>query len=114
EMQVTGGGGEGFSTNLSSDNPDDTQADIVALLLTGRTADRLEGGGATAAGEQVFLSLLAGSVTGRLSRGLENTLGLSQVRVTPSLISAESDPSARLTVGQDITSQLELVYSMNL
>jgi hypothetical protein len=58
--------------------------------------------------------LLAGSVTGRLSQGLQNTLGLSQVRLEPNLISPESDPSARLTIGQDITSSLELIYSMNL
>jgi hypothetical protein len=35
-------------------------------------------------------------------------------RIEPTHIAAESDPSARLTIGQDITPQLEVIYSANL
>ena len=40
--------------------------------------------------------------------------GLSEVRIEPAVIANETDPSARLTVGQDLTDQLKLVYSTNL
>src|SRR4030095_2886380 len=40
--------------------------------------------------------------------------GLSEVRIEPTLIANETDPSARLTVGQNLTNDLKLVYSTNL
>jgi outer membrane protein assembly complex protein YaeT len=103
-----------LDAGLSSDNPEDTQADIVALLLTGKDAEELEGRELTAASERAAASLVLGSLTGRLSQGLQSGLGLSRVRLEPNLISQESDPTARLTIGQDLTRQLELIYSMNL
>ncbi len=103
-----------MSTNFTSDDTTDTRADIIALLLTGRTSEELQGREVNAAGEQAALSLLAGSVTGRLSQQLQGSLGLSRVRIEPDLISTEADPTARLTVGQDLTRALELIYSMNL
>ena len=68
---------------LASDNPDDTRADITALLLTGRTAEELEGGQAGQATELAALSLLAGQVTGRLSQQVESGLGTTAIRVEP-------------------------------
>jgi outer membrane protein assembly complex protein YaeT len=105
---------DGMKTDLTSDDPTDTRADILALLLTGRTAEKLQGRELTVAGEQAALSLLAGSLTGRLSEEITNTVGLTSVRIEPSLISAEQNPTARLTVGQDLASGLEFIYSMNL
>ncbi len=55
--------------------------------------------------EQV-LSYLAGRVGSSLGRGLQHATGLSEVRIEPSLIANETDPSARLTVGQDLTDEL--------
>ena len=53
---------------------------------------------------------LGTSVTDEAGRAL----GLSQVRIEPNLIAAEAEPTARLTMGKDITPQLNFVYSMNL
>ena len=39
---------------------------------------------------------------------------LSEVRIEPNLIANETDPSARLTVGQEMTDELKLVYSTKL
>ena len=36
------------------------------------------------------------------------------VRIEPNLIANETNPSARLTIGQDITAKLNLIYSMDL
>jgi outer membrane protein assembly complex protein YaeT len=98
-------------TTLTS--PDLAEQDILPLLLTGRRADELQGHELDFAKSQA-LSLLAGQAGERISQGAQQALGLSTVRIEPSLISAESDPGARLTVGQDITRDLRLIYSMNL
>ena len=63
--------------------------------------------------EQV-LSYLAGRVGSALGRGIERATGLSEVRIEPNLIANEADPGARLTLGQELTDELELVYSTDL
>jgi hypothetical protein len=60
------------------------------------------------------LSYLSGRVGSSLGRGLERATGLSEVRVEPTLIANEADPGARLTVGQDVTDGLRLIYSTDL
>ena len=108
---MTGAPGE-TETTLTSD-PTLPEPDIMALLVTGRTLDEMRGEEYEVAREQV-LSYLAGRVGSRLGRGLERATGLSEVRIEPQLIANEADPSARLTVGQDLTDDLKLVYSTNL
>ena len=89
-----------------------SQEDIYSVLLTGKKVS--EGGisGGDLAGRQTVALLgadLGGRVTGRVGY-----LSSTRVRVEPSLIAAEARPGARLTVGQDITRELELTYSVNL
>ena len=85
----------------------------MALLVTGRTLDQMRGEEYEVARAQV-LSYLAGRVGSTLGRGLQQATGLSEVRLEPTLIADEADPSARLTVGQELTDELKLVYSTNL
>ena len=99
-------------TSLTSD-PSLPEPDIMALLVTGRTLDEMRGEEGEIAKEQV-LSYVAGRVGSRLGRGLEKATGLSEVRLEPNLIANEADPSARLTVAQDLTDELKLVYSTDL
>ncbi len=110
-IEVTGTPGE-TETTLTSD-PTLPEPDIMALLVTGRTLDEMRGEEFEVAQEQV-LSYLTGRVGSRLGRGLEKATGLSEVRIEPNLIANEADPSARLTVGQDLTDSLKLVYSTDL
>lgn len=114
ELAITGGGAEPVSTNLTSPTyPELGEPDLISLLLTGRLREELRGEEVNAAAEQ-SLSYLTGRIGGRLSQAAQDTLGLSEVRIEPNLIAAESDPGARLTVGQNLSSALSLVYSMNL
>ena len=99
-------------TTLTSD-PSLPEPDIMALLVTGRTLDQMRGEEGDIAKEQV-LSYVAGRVGSQLGRGLEKATGLSEVRLEPNLIANETDPSARLTVAQDLTDDLKLVYSTDL
>ena len=106
------GSGRDRETTLTSDPPL-PEPDIAAVLLTGRTLDELSGQETEVAKEQV-LSYLTGRVGGSLGRGIQQATGISQVSIEPNLIANESDPSARLTIGQNLTRQLSLIYSMNL
>ncbi|MEW5974226.1 MAG: translocation/assembly module TamB domain-containing protein [Acidobacteriota bacterium] len=113
DLQLSGTFKDLTSTLTSPSDPDLSEPDIVSLLLTGRRLEEFRGAELNVAKEQV-LSYLAGRVGGRISRTAEEAFGLSQVRIEPNLIAAESDPGARLTVGQDVTRDLRLIYSMDL
>jgi outer membrane protein assembly complex protein YaeT len=99
-------------TELSS-NPVLPEPDILAILVTGKTLGEVQGQEMQVA-ETQLLSYLTGRVGSTIGRQLERATGLSQVRIEPNLIAAETNPSARLTVGQNVTSQLQVVYSMDL
>jgi outer membrane protein assembly factor BamA/autotransporter translocation and assembly factor TamB len=110
-IEVSGTPGDTETTLTSS--PSLPEPDIMALLVTGRTLDEMRGEEYEVARAQV-LSLLAGRLGTGLGRGLQQATGFSEVRIEPTLIANEADPSARLTVGQDVTDDLKLVYSTNL
>lgn len=110
-IDVTGTPGD-TETTLTS-NPTLPEPDIMAMLVTGRTLDEMRGEEYEVAREQV-LSYLTGRVGSTLGRGLQQATGLSEVRIEPAVIANEADPSARLTLGQDLTDELKLVYSTNL
>jgi outer membrane protein assembly complex protein YaeT len=105
---------ENLNTVLTSDDPTLDQSDIMSLLLIGRKQEDVHGKELDIAKQQV-LSLLAGSASEQISRQLQSGLGLTTVRIEPSLISSESNPGARLTLGEDLVGKrLRLVYSTNL
>jgi outer membrane protein assembly factor BamA/autotransporter translocation and assembly factor TamB len=110
-IAVTGVPGD-TQTTLTSD-PTLPEPDIMAMLVTGRTVDDMRGEEFEVAREQV-LSYLAGRVGNTLGRGLQEATGLSEVRIEPEVIANETEPTARLTLGQDLTDELKLVYSTNL
>ncbi|MCB1022325.1 MAG: translocation/assembly module TamB domain-containing protein, partial [Acidobacteria bacterium] len=110
-LRATGAGDE-MKTDFTSE-PTLPEPDVISLLLTGRTLEQARESGLNIAREQA-LSYLTGSLGGRIGSAAQQGLGLTEVRIEPNLISAEGDPSARLTLGQRITRQLNLIYSMNL
>ena len=110
-LQVSGVPGK-TETTLTSDPPEPEQ-DILAVLLTGKKLDDIRSQEFTVARNQV-LSYLTGRVGSSLGRGIAGATGLSSVRIEPNLIANEANPGARLTIGQDITPKLNLIYSMDL
>ena len=110
-LQVSGTPGK-TETTLTSDPPEPEQ-DILAVLLTGQKLDDIRSQEFTVARNQV-LSYLTGRVGSSLGRGIAGATGLSSVRIEPNLIANEANPGARLTIGQDITPKLNLIYSMDL
>ena len=99
-------------TTLTSD-PSLPEPDIMALLVTGRTLDEMRGEEFEVARNQVF-SYLGGRVGSTLGRSLEHATGLSTVKIEPNVIASEAEPTARLSVGQNLTDDLSLVYSTDL
>jgi outer membrane protein assembly complex protein YaeT len=99
-------------TVLTSD-PALPEPDILALLVTGRTLDEMRGEEYEIVRGQV-LSYVSGRAGASLGRGLERATGLSRVRLEPNLVGGETDPGARLTIGQDLTNRLRLIYSTDL
>jgi outer membrane protein assembly complex protein YaeT len=110
-LHISGTPGD-TKTELAS-NPALPEPDILALLVTGKTLDEIRGQEFQVAQAQV-LSYLTGRVGSSVGRQVEKVTGLSRVRVEPSLIAPETNPGARLTIGQDFTRKLHLVYSMDL
>jgi outer membrane protein assembly factor BamA/autotransporter translocation and assembly factor TamB len=113
DITITVSGTPGDTETTLTSDPALPEPDIMAMLVTGRTLDEMRGEEFDVAREQV-LSYLAGRLGSSLGRGLERATGLSTVRIEPNLIANEADPSARLTVGQDLTDDLNLVYSTDL
>lgn len=110
-LQITGSL-ERLTTTISSE-PALSQADISALLLTGKTTSEVQGRQAQEVRTQA-LALIAGQAGEEITDEARRALGLSMLRIDPGLIASESDPGARLTIGEDITRKLTVIYSMNL
>ena len=110
-IAVTGTTGKTETTWTSE--PSLPEPDVMALVVTGRTVDEMRGEESEVARVQA-LSYLTGRVGSKFGGGLERATGISEVRIEPVLIANETDPTARLTIGQNLTDQLKLVYSTNL
>lgn len=107
---------DALRTDLSSDPPLG-QADLAALLLTGRTLE--SGGGTLAVPRDQLLGYLSGEFLGSAGRavGLDTVRiqrGLPDVQFNAGLVATEIDPSSRLTFGKDVTPDLRLILSQSL
>ncbi len=108
-LRLTGEPGN-LKTTFSSE-PSANEDQILSLLFTGSVSNA--GRGAAYAQAQL-LTLFGSSLTGGLTTRLRNTFGLSEFRIDPGILSPDSDPSARLTIGQNLTPELKLTYSTSL
>jgi outer membrane protein assembly complex protein YaeT len=106
------GTGSKIAATFTSDPPL-SQNDIIGVLLTGKPSSE-SGGSRVDPAQAERLSLVTGVLNADLSARMRRRFGISQVTIQPGLISEESDPGARLTIGQDLSQSLRFVYSMNL
>ena len=113
------GTAETLTTTLQS-NSGLPESDIVSLLLTGRTLDEVGSAPGAVARDQA-LGLVSGEVLGAAGRsvGLDTVRldrGTTQgdVRFDSSLVAGETNPGTRLTVGKNLSRQVELVASQSL
>jgi outer membrane protein assembly factor BamA len=113
------GGADNPSVELSSSNPDLTQADLTALLVTGRRFDQLASADAALIGDAV-VGNLAGDVLGFAGRAVGlDTLRLGGVdsndtRRDPTAVATETDPTSRLTFGRSFGADVDVTLSQSL
>lgn len=113
ELEVTGRTDE-LSTNLRApEDPSLSRNDVASLLLTGRTVEEARGEEVAALGEGLA-SYLGGSLAGLTEVGLGQALPVSRVSVQPELVGRETDPGARFSLGQAVTEDILLTYSIGL
>lgn len=100
---------EDLQLDISSPNrPDLSQADLVSLLLTGRTAQ-----GAAAESGAIVAEELASALGGVLQKGVGETF-LIDVSSEQSLLLDQSDPTQRFNVGTRLGQNLSVLYSTRL
>jgi outer membrane protein insertion porin family len=91
--------------------PQLTRDEIIALITTGRTeAGTLTSQDPLRQGFGAAASLLT---SGLISKPTEQLLGLSRFQIDP-ILRPNSNPAARLTVGQQLSRNIYLSYSTNL
>ncbi len=103
---------EKFTASLVSDPPL-SEPNIISLLVTGRTLESASAHVLSVAGNTA-LSYVNSAITGRIEQATARALGLDSVRIDASLVSTEENPEARITVGQRLASDFELIFSQDL
>jgi outer membrane protein assembly complex protein YaeT len=101
-----------LSAQLLSD-PYLTEPNIVSLLVTGRGMENASAPLLSAAGSGA-LSYINNTLTGKVEQVTRKSLGIESVRLDASLVSTQENPGARVTFGQHITRDFELVFSQDL
>ncbi len=101
-----------FRYELSS-TPPLPQADIVALLITGRTREGIAPESGLIA-EETVSSYLAGRLSQELSDRLSSKVGIDVVAIDPLQVSGPGDPATRITLGKQVTPDLFVTYSDEL
>jgi outer membrane protein assembly factor BamA/autotransporter translocation and assembly factor TamB len=107
-----------LTTSLTSDDPTLSEADLVSLLVSGRTS-----ADAGTAGFVPGSTELLGYLSGELFDVAGRAVGLDTVRVergTPNvtfdagLVATETDPGTRLTFGKTIRGNVQVIFSQSL
>lgn len=101
-----------LTASLVSD-PALSEPNVISLLVMGRTLDSASAQVLSVAGSTA-LSYLDNAITGRIEQATARALGLESVRIDAGLVSTEENPEARLTVGQHLSRDFELVFSQDL
>jgi outer membrane protein assembly complex protein YaeT len=103
-----------FTYELTSTPPLASQ-DIISLLVTGRTLDTLTGSASAAAlpGDMAAY-YFAGLLSSTLGKQIQNSLGIDQLAITPLLLKGESDPTARVTVGKQVSDTVKILFSQDI
>ena len=110
---------ETLTTTLQSEPPL-PESDIVSLLLTGRTMDQAGSAPGAVARDQA-LGLVSGELLGSAGRSvgldtvrIESEVSGSAFTTDSTLVAGETNPGSRITVGKNLSDQVQLIVSQNL
>jgi translocation and assembly module TamB len=110
--------GKGMSMTYRSDPPL-SNADIIALLAFGRTRDQTlysasqpgQGANDTATASN---AILGEALNATFSDRVQRLFGASRVKIDPQFIGSENNPSARVTIEQQINNNITFTYVTSL
>jgi translocation and assembly module TamB len=104
-----------FSVQPRTDPPLE-QADVIALITTGDILpqDTQRSQALVQAGVGTATSLLTESLTRRVEQRTSRLFGINRLQVDPLIVGRGNDPTARVTVGRQITKDLSVTYSTNI
>jgi outer membrane protein assembly complex protein YaeT len=103
---------ENLQVALRSDPPLPT-AEVVRLLTTGREAEPGDTPAGALAGGLVG-SVVGGRVLTPLQSGLQSFLPVDRLEIDPLAVSGQGDPTARITLGKQLSRRVSLSYSSTL
>jgi translocation and assembly module TamB len=111
-------GGKGLSMTYRSDPPLDN-SDIIALLAFGRTRTQ----GVYTTGQQptntndtanTSNAILGEALNATFTDRVQRLFGASRVKIDPQFIGSENNPSARVTIEQQISNDITFTYATSL
>jgi len=117
-LHGTMAGGKGLNMTYRSDPPL-SSSDIIALLAFGRPRGQDVYNVATPGQSNVDTSSASNAILGQaldaaVSSRVERIFGASKVKIDPQFIGQQSNPSARVTVEQNVGNNITLTYITNL
>jgi outer membrane protein assembly complex protein YaeT len=101
-----------LSASLTSDPPL-TEPDIISLLASGVPP---QNGAASTSGTLASqaLTYVEQAVTGQIGRTIARGLGLESLNIDTSLVAPQESPEARITIGQHLAPDLQLILSQDM
>jgi translocation and assembly module TamB len=111
-------GGKGLSMTYRSDPPLDN-SDIIALLAFGRTRGQgvynaSQPGPATNDTASASNAILGEALNATFTDRVQRLFGASRVKIDPQFIGSENNPSARVTIEQQISNDITFTYVTSL
>ena len=112
-------GGKALSLTYRSDPPL-SNADIIALLAFGRSRDQVlsavtaQPGQPTSDTASASSAILGEALNATVSDRVQRLFGVSRVRIDPQFIGAENNPTARVTLEQQINQNITFTYITSL
>ncbi|HVZ17355.1 MAG TPA: translocation/assembly module TamB domain-containing protein, partial [Terriglobales bacterium] len=115
-LRFNGQPSHGLKTNYSSDPPLPA-ADIINLLAFGQTREEAQieaTQGATPMTESVSNAILGQAISNAVSSRMQKLFGVSRVKISPEVGSAQSNPTAQVTIEQQVSNKITVTYISNL
>ncbi len=107
---------ERLSTTYRSDPPLSSE-DIISLLTLGRTQqeyNQATGTGGANLGEATGNAVIGAAINQLVSNRVSRLFGVSAIRINPAVGGPDNNPNARLTVEQQVSSDVTITYITNL
>ncbi len=105
----------GLNTNYRSDPPL-PQPDIINLLAFGRTREEAElaSQGSSAMSETVSNAVLGQAINSAVSNRVQRLFGVSRIKIAPEVGSTQTNPTAQVTIEQQVSNKVTITYITSL